>query len=96
VGLIQKAVENAGIATVSLTHLPDLTKKVMPPRALHIKLPLGQSFGAVGRRDLQRKILLNMLDAIVTMKGDEMIKELPYTTKSVPNFIKIQINSNKK
>lgn len=90
-GLIQKAVEQEGIATVSLTHLPELTRKVLPPRALHIKLPLGQSFGGVGRKDLQRSILMKMLSAINTMQEDEIIHELPFSMETSPNFITIQM-----
>lgn len=80
-GLIQKAVERAGIATSSISHLPDLSKKVAVPRALHLRFPLGRSFGAAGRRDLQRKIVINLLDSIQTISGDENIVKLPYRWK---------------
>lgn len=78
-GLIQQAAEEAGIATASVTHLPELTEKVTVPRALHIKFPLGRSFGQAGRTDLQRKIVLDLLEAVQTRKPeDEKIQKLPY------------------
>lgn len=77
-GLIQKAVEKTGIATISITHLPELTEKVEPPRALLLKFPLGRSFGAANRSDLQRKIVLDMLNGIVDMDETEKIRKLPY------------------
>lgn len=87
-GLIQIAAEKAGIATVSITHLPDLTKKVLPPRALHMKYPLGKSFGAKGDRKLQRKVVLDMLTAIIEMNHHEKIHELPYTNEKKPSFLR--------
>lgn len=80
-GLIQKAVEKEGIATISITHLPELTNKVQPPRALHLKFPLGRSFGAANRRDLQKKIVLDMLNGISNMKEEEGMHKLPYRWK---------------
>lgn len=78
-GLVQRAVENAGIATISITHLKDLTEKVNPPRALWLKFPLGRSFGPAGRGDLQRKILTDMLEKLPTFTEDgERIVQLPY------------------
>lgn len=78
-GLIQQAAEQAGIATASVTHLPDLTEKVSVPRALHIKFPLGRTFGQAGRTDLQEKITVDLLEAVQNRKeDDEKIQKLPY------------------
>jgi hypothetical protein len=81
VGLIQKAVEKTGIGTISITHLPDLSKKVSVPRALHLRFPLGRSFGAAGRKDLQRKIVVDMLEGISSINEEEPIVTLPYRWK---------------
>ena len=80
-GLIQKAVENENISTISITHLPDLSKKVNVPRALHLRFPLGRSFGAAGRRDLQKKIVLDMLGSIEKFSKQINIIKLPYRWK---------------
>jgi hypothetical protein len=81
VGLIQKAAEKAGIATISISHLPDLSNKVSVPRALHLRFPLGRSFGAAGRKDLQRRIVVDMLEGISTINEKEPIITLPYRWK---------------
>src|SRR5258708_5076411 len=46
VGLIQSIIEKAGIPTVSVTMLREITKRVAPPRALFVDLPLGYPLGA--------------------------------------------------
>ncbi|WP_147803552.1 hypothetical protein [Alkalicoccus halolimnae] len=78
--MIQKEIEKAGIATVSLTHYPDLTSLVHAPRALHIKFPLGRTFGQPGREDLQKKITEDMLKAITEEKA-ESVRTLSYRWK---------------
>mgnify|MGYP005842039599 CR=1 FL=1 len=80
-GLIQQAVEKEGIATVSITHLPDLTQKVGVPRALHLKFPLGRSFGAAGRSDLQNRIVMDMLQSIKDISEPRTIVPLKYRWK---------------
>ncbi|WP_280769335.1 hypothetical protein [Salipaludibacillus daqingensis] len=76
--MIQKEVEKIGIATISITHFPELTEKVYAPRALHIKFPLGRTFGEVGREDLQERIVGDMLNNITEINEDNQIKKLPY------------------
>ncbi|PTL39069.1 hypothetical protein C6Y45_07760 [Alkalicoccus saliphilus] len=63
-----------------MTHFPDLTTLVHAPRALHIKFPLGSTFGEPGRKDLQQKIVLEMLHAAET-SSQEKIYSLPYRWK---------------
>lgn len=76
--MIQKEIEKAGIATVSMTHFPDLSEQVHVPRALHIKFPLGRTFGEAGRDDLQEKIIIHMLDKIIETNINNEIDQLPY------------------
>ena len=60
-GLVQRAIEAAGIPTVSVTMLPDLTRKVGVPRAVRVSFPLGHPFGFPGQAFLQRRILSEMI-----------------------------------
>ena len=46
VGLAQAALERAGITTVSLTLLREITAVIKPPRALFAAFPLGFPLGA--------------------------------------------------
>lgn len=80
-GLIQQEVEKAGIATASITHLSDLTEKVGVPRALHLRFPLGRSFGAAGQKELQKRIVLDMLETVETVQQPRTIQKLPYRWK---------------
>ena len=45
VGLIQRAIEYAGITTVSISLLREITEKIRPPRALFVPRPLGYPLG---------------------------------------------------
>ena len=61
VGLIQSIIEKAGIPTVSITLLPEITEKVDPPRALFADYPLGYPLGAPNDAALQRHLILSAL-----------------------------------
>jgi hypothetical protein len=81
VGLIQFGIEKAGIPTISISHLPELTKIVRVPRALHLRFPLGRSFGKAGEVDIQRQILLDCLHYLQNITEPENIIALPYKWK---------------
>lgn len=61
VGLIQRAVEAAGISTVSITLLADITKKVKPPRALAVSYGFGHPLGEPNNPELQHAIIVEAL-----------------------------------
>jgi hypothetical protein len=61
VGLIQSAIERAGIPTVSITLLEEVTRKVDPPRSLFVDRPLGYPLGEANAPELQRAILRQAL-----------------------------------
>ncbi|MFC4737391.1 hypothetical protein ACFO4L_12385 [Bacillus daqingensis] len=62
---------------MSMTHFPELTEKVHAPRALHIRFPLGRTFGQPGRGDLQKRILQDMLEA-AQQAEPEILRRLDY------------------
>jgi hypothetical protein len=57
VGLIQRAIEFAGITTVSISLLREITEKIRPPRALFVPFPLGYPLGEPHNPDLQLRIM---------------------------------------
>jgi len=57
VGLIQRAIENAGMTTVSISLLREITEKTRPPRALFVPFPLGYPLGEPNNPDLQKRIM---------------------------------------
>lgn len=80
-GLIQYALEKEGIPTISISHLVDLTEKVRVPRALHLRFPLGRSFGRAGEVDLQRQILLDCIHYLQEITQPETVVKLPHKWK---------------
>ena len=80
-GLIQYAVENAGIPTISISHLAELTEKVRVPRAMHLRFPLGRSYGRAGETEFQKQILLDAIHFLGEITAPETIIKLPYKWK---------------
>lgn len=62
VGLVQAELERAGMVTASITLLPEITRKVRPPRALAVPYPLGFPLGEPLRPEVQRKIVVQLLE----------------------------------
>ena len=60
-GLIQRAIEIAGIATISITLSDEITRKVHPPRALNPGFPLGHPIAFPGQILRQLKVLRLLL-----------------------------------
>ena len=78
VGLIQRVFDEAGISTVSLTLVREITSLVKPSKALYVQHPFGLTLGAVGDRATHEAILRDCLRfaGMALPAGD--IVELPY------------------
>jgi len=81
VGLIQRAVEEAGIPTISMGNMADRMGHIKPPRALLVKFPRGSMMGEPGNHQRQRRIILDALAALKTMTVPGTVQELPYRWK---------------
>lgn len=57
VGLIQRAIEYAGVTTVSISLLREITEKIRPPRALFVPYRLGYPLGEANNAILQSCIM---------------------------------------
>lgn len=66
-GLLQRAFDEAGLCTLSITQVMEITAVIKPSRALYVGHPFGLTFGAVGDRATQRRVLEAMLNAAVTL-----------------------------
>ena len=64
VGLAQAEIENRAIPTASITMLPNITRKIRPPRALAVPYTLGFPLGEANNPDLQTKILLALMELL--------------------------------
>ena len=63
-GLIQRAIESAGIPTISVTLSRGISQKVKPPRAVFTGFPLGHPFAFAHQRFRQLQLLRLMLQYI--------------------------------
>ena len=63
-GLIARALEAAGVATVSLTSAWTITASAYPPRALFTDFPLGNTAGPPHRSDVQLDIARDALGLV--------------------------------
>jgi hypothetical protein len=61
-----------------MTSALDITQAVNPPRAAFLDYPLGQTAGKVGEPQLQRAIMIEALQAFVTLKQPGSVKMLPF------------------
>jgi D-proline reductase (dithiol) PrdB len=75
VGLIQSVIEKAGIPTVSITLLREVTERVAPPRALFVDRPLGFPLGESGNRRLQTDIIIAALRMLSTAASRPLLYE---------------------
>ncbi len=65
-GLFARAIEEAGVPTISLSSALDITASVRPPRAIFVNFPLGHQAGRPFDRDGQRRIILDALHVLET------------------------------
>lgn len=77
-GLIQREIERAGIATVGITLVRDYTEKVQPPRTVALRWPFGHPLGEPNHRQQQRVVLMQALRALYQIKTPGEIVDLPF------------------
>jgi hypothetical protein len=78
VGLIQRAIEARGLPTIGITLQREVTRKVKPPRALHLRYPFGHPMGEAFAVAQQRTILLHALAGLETITEPGTILEPGY------------------
>lgn len=61
VGLIQRAIEEVGISTVSISLVENIAKRVKPPRALLVPYRLGHPLGEPNNPTLQHALIAEAL-----------------------------------
>ena len=68
-GLISRVIEESGIPTVNLSINRDITKKILPPRSVHVDFPHGVAFGEPQNVNQQMAVLRELL--LLLQKGTE-------------------------
>ncbi len=76
VGLVQGAIEAAGISTVSLTLVPEITAGMNVPRAARVRFPLGNPFGEA-HEPAQHRLILEQLFLLLETATEPSLVELP-------------------
>lgn len=79
VGLIQRAIEAAGISTVSITLVESMTKKVKPPRALAVTYGFGHPLGEPNNPELQHAIIAEALALLENEETPPILKVVDNT-----------------
>ncbi len=77
VGLVQSIIEKAGIPTVSITLLREVTERLKPPRAMFVDRPLGYPLGEPDDAPLQRRIILAALGLLSKSAEQPLLVEFP-------------------
>jgi len=85
VGLIQRAVEAAGIATISVTLSKEITQKVRPPRAVFTNMPMGHPLGFPGEKFRQLQIIRLLLRYLKEIESSGTIVELDLSHTDDPD-----------
>lgn len=77
-GLIARALEQEGVATVCLTTAWHITARANPPRAAFLDFPIGHTSGRPGRFREQAEIMRDVVALFGTDKEPDPIETLPY------------------
>ncbi|MYA70690.1 hypothetical protein F4009_04380 [Candidatus Poribacteria bacterium] len=72
--MIQRAVEEVGISTVSITLVESLTKKIKPPRALAVPYGFGHPLGEPNNPELQHAIIAEALSLLENGETPPILK----------------------
>ncbi|MCG9129452.1 hypothetical protein JT359_17830 [Candidatus Poribacteria bacterium] len=62
--MIQRAIEDVGISTVSITLVEDIAKRVKPPRVLSVPYDFGHPLGEPNNSTLQHTIISEALELL--------------------------------
>lgn len=82
-GLIQRVLEEEGIATVGISVERKFTEEVRPPRTMFLRWPYGHAVGEPGNVEQQRFIVKKALELLETMQTPGEIVAPPYRWRRV-------------
>jgi hypothetical protein len=78
VGLVQREIEAAGISTISLSMMPELTQSVGVPRIAAIEHPFGLTLGLPGDAVRQLAVLRATLRTLEEISQPGTVVHLPF------------------
>ena len=77
-GLAQREIEAAGISTICLSNVAELTASISAPRVAAIEHPFGQNVGPAGDSETQMAVLRATLKALEEIREPGTIVHLPF------------------
>ncbi|HLX40836.1 MAG TPA: hypothetical protein VKR42_09895 [Ktedonobacteraceae bacterium] len=78
VGLLQGAIEQRGIPTISVTVRPEITAHANVSRSCYVRFPTGNPVGEPHQPEKQHKILSAVLEQLVAIQVSGTMVELPF------------------
>lgn len=77
-GLIARALEEAGISTLSMSSARDITRAAWPPRSAYLDFPLGHTAGCADAPELNLAIMRDALAAFEALSEPGAMAHLHY------------------
>ncbi|MBI2902580.1 MAG: hypothetical protein HYY12_03190 [Candidatus Methylomirabilis oxyfera] len=77
-GLFARAIEEAGVPTITLSSALDITSLVKPPRTVFVNFPLGHQAGRPFDPEGQTRIILDALHLLETATTPGTLAQLQY------------------
>lgn len=74
-GLVARAIEAAGISTVAISIVREITEKTPPPRALYLRFPFGHALGEAGNRNQQFAVIYLALQLLFEAEQPGTIRD---------------------
>jgi hypothetical protein len=81
---VQREIEAAGVATITLSNIPELTAATGAPRVAGIEYPFGRTLGMPGDADGQRAVLRAALQALFEIESPGGRVDLPFVWPEPP------------
>ena len=86
---MQREIEAAGISTITLSGIPNLTAAVSVPRLAAIERPLGYLLGQPDDLEAQMMILRALLQALAKMQAPGSVSHIPHGLPSGASWSKL-------
>lgn len=83
-GLVQREIESAGMTSITLSSIPDLTASTGAPRIAAVEYPLGRALGQPGDREGQMAVLRATLAALEELDTPGGVQHLPFEWPEPP------------
>lgn len=78
ISVIARVCEEAGMSTCCFVNVREVAERARPPRAVYAKWPFGSPMGEPDNMAQQRRILLDMLEAVRGTREPGAVHELNY------------------